>query len=153
MMRSAAPALLLIAPALLAAPVPKEVKAEVKPEGTWRLESLSAYGRPVETGVQQREHWTLAADGNVHVHTGPVPRPAGWRGHFELVFDPKAKTVDYHTTNGGNLNYPGVYELTADTLKICCNHKENKGVRPTTADAGPDVYIWTFQRVKPEGKK
>ena len=53
---------------------------------------------------------------------------------------------------GSNVSYPGMYELDADTLKVSCNLK-GTGVRPTTVDAGPDVYLWTFKRVKVEAKK
>ena len=66
--------------------------------------------------------------------------------------DPKAKTLDYKYTQGNNPIYPGTYELTGDTLKVCCNLKGN-GSRPTTAESGPDVYLWTLKRVKTEGKK
>jgi len=140
---------LAIPSALLAAPVPKEVKKEERTEGTWQLEALMAFGRPVGIGAGQ--HWTLDAEGNVTSHQGPVP-PANAAKHLRLGFEPKTKAVDYIYTNNAGINYPGMYELNADTLKVCCNLK-GTGVRPTAVDAGPDVYLWTFKRVVAGEKK
>jgi uncharacterized protein (TIGR03067 family) len=151
MKRLAALALLALPSLLLAAPVPKEVKKEEKTEGTWQMESLLAYGRPINFGAGNQQHWTIDAEGQVISHQGPVP-PENGRKAFQLVFEPKAKAVDYKYTNGNTTSYPGVYDLTGDTLKICC-HMKGQGVRPTTVDAGPDVYLWTFKRVKAEEKK
>ena len=150
MTRRTALAVLILGPALFAAPVPKEVKKEEKTEGTWQLETQLAYGRPINFGANSRQHWTLDAEGHVINHQGPVP-PENARKAFQLVFETKSKAVDYKYTNGNNTRYPGMYELSGDTLKVCCNLK-GTGVRPTTVDAGPDVYVWTFQRVKPEAK-
>ena len=147
----AALALFALPISLLAAPVPKEVVKEEKTEGTWQLESLLAYGRPINFGAGNRQHWTIDAEGHVINHQGPVP-PENARKAIQLVFEPKARAVDYKYTNGQNTSYPGMYELTGDTLKISCNLK-GTGVRPTTVDAGPDVYLWTFQRAKPGEKK
>lgn len=149
MMRIAALLLLAISSTLIAAPVPKEVKKEEKTEGTWQLESLSAFGRPAGLGGIQ--YWTLDAEGYVTTHQTPAP-PENAVKHLQLAFEPKTKAVDYKYTNGNNTGYPGMYELDGDTLKICCNLK-GTGVRPTTVDAGSDVYLWTFKRVKAEAKK
>lgn len=145
----AAIALLVIPSTLLAAPVPKEVKNEARTEGTWQLESLMAFGRP--EGIGGAQHWTLDAEGDVSAHQGPVP-PANGIKDFRLGFEPKTKAVDCIYASGPNAPYPGMYELTGDTLKVCCNLK-GTGVRPTSVDAGPDVYLWTFNRVKVEVKK
>ena len=141
-------ALLALPSALLAAPVPKEVKKEEKTEGTWQLESLNAFGRMA--GIAGGQHWTLDAEGKVTSHLGPVP-PANAQKNIQLVFDPKMKTCDYKYLNGNNISYPGMYELSGDTLKVACNLR-GTGTRPTGADPGPDSYIWTFKRVKEEKK-
>ncbi len=147
----AALALLALPSALLAAPVPKEVKKE-KTEGTWQMESLTAFGRPVNLGAGGL-HWTIDADGNMKSHNGPVVLEAA-RSFIRLAFDPESKTVEYKnvSANAKGSSSPGVYELAGDSLKICCNIK-GTAIRPTTVDGGPDVYLWTFKRVKPEAKK
>lgn len=150
MSRLLAIALVALSSSLLAAPVPREVKKEEKFEGTWQIESTVAFGRLVNVGAAN-QHWTLDAEGNMKSHNGPVV-PENARSYIQLVIDPKAKTLDYKYTQGNNPIYPGTYELTGDTLKVCCNLKGN-GSRPTTAESGPDVYLWTLKRVKTEGKK
>jgi len=150
MNRLSALALILIATTLVAAPVPKEVKNEQKFEGTWQLESVIAFGRPVNFGGGN-QHWTLDAEGNLKSHNGPVP-PENAKAYIQLVIDPKMKTLDYKYTQQGNPSYPGMYEMTGDTLKISCNLK-GTNVRPAGVEAGPDVYLWTLKRVRPEDKK
>lgn len=150
MSRMSALALLAFSSALAAAPVPREIKKEEKFEGTWQIESTVAFGRLVNVGAAN-QHWTLDAEGNMKSHNGPVA-PDNARSYIQLVIDSKAKTLDYKYTQQGNPTYPGVYELTGDTLKVCCNLK-GTGTRPTTAESGPDVYLWTLKRVKAEAKK
>ena len=149
MSRLATLALVALSSSLLAAPVPREVKKEEKFEGTWRVESTVAFGRLVNVGAAN-QHWTLDDVGNMKSHNGPVV-PENARSYIQLVIDPKAKTIDYKYTQGNNPVYPGTYDLTGDTLKVCCNFK-GTGNRPTTAESGPDVYLWTLKRVKEDKK-
>lgn len=135
----------------VAAPVPKEVKKDDKFEGTWKIESLNAFGRVVQFGGANNQHWTLDAEGNMKTHQGPVALEAA-KSFVQLAFDPKLKTVEYKYTNGNNINYPGVYELAGDSLKVCCNLR-GTGTRPANTDPATDSYIWTLKRVTPEEKK
>ena len=143
----AAVALLAFAPGLCAAPIPKEAKKEDKTEGTWQVASINAYGRQLVGANNQ--HWTLDAEGNMTSHIDPVA-PEGAQKSIQLVFDKKAKSVDYKYGNGSGV-YLGMYELSDDTLKLCCNIRG--GDRPTSVEAGANNYIWTLKRVKPEEKK
>lgn len=136
---------------LIAAPVPKEVKKEDRFEGTWQIESVNAFGRVVQFNGANNQHWTLDAEGNMKSHQGPAV-PDGAKSFIQLAFDPKLKTVEYKYTNGNNINYPGVYELVGDSLKVCCNLR-GTGTRPANTDPAMDSYIWTLKRVKPEDKK
>jgi len=152
MIRSLAVLGLAAAAALSAgAPVPKEVKKDDKFEGTWQIESINAFGRVAQFGGANNQHWTLDAEGNMKTHQGPVV-PDGAKSFIQLAFDPKLKTVEYKYTNGNNINYPGVYELAGDSLKVCCNLR-GTGTRPANTDPAMDRYIWTLKRVKPEEKK
>ncbi len=147
-------AVLVLAAPLMAAPVPKEVRNAGTTQGIWKLESLVAYGRPVDLGGNQHwnnQHWTIDAEGNMKTHNGPVA-PGATLSYVRLVIDPKTKTLDYTYTQGNHPPaHPGTYELTADTFKVSCNLK-GTGARPTTTEPGPDVYVWTLKRVKEEKK-
>lgn len=133
-----------------AAPIPKELKSEQTIEGTWLMESVSSFGRPVQVG-NNNQYWTIDAQGNMQSHIGPTV-PDGARNFVRLVADPKLKTLDYTHTQA-TMSHPGVYEIVGDTLKIACNLKNNGGPRPLSTEAGPDSYVWTLKRVKSEAKK
>ena len=130
---------------LFAAPVPKELKNEGKLEGTWKVEALSTSG---QEGGQKGTYWTIDAKGMLTLHGAAKPPEA----HSQITFkyDTGTKAIDY-TSIPGNRNYPGLYELKGDTLKLCFTLTDQ--TRPKQVEAGPDLNLWTFTRVKPEGKK
>ncbi len=125
-----------------AAPVPKEAKVPEKVQGTWKVESLIAFGQPVQLTDQ---HWTLDATGALNYHAGPTP-PDGAEKYAFLEFDIREKTVDFRY-NGSTFDYPGLVELRGDTLKICIAMKDDPA-RPKAIEAGPSVSFWTLKRVK-----
>jgi len=137
--------LLMFASSVSAAPVPKEVRNAEKFEGTWRVVGLN---NDMEYGNGEA-HWTIDADGNLHLHNG-VALDRASVSTIRIAFDPKVKSVDYTQTHDGR-NYPGIYQLTGDTLKMC--YRLTGDVRPTTVAAGPDLNLWILKRVRPEGKR
>ena len=130
---------------IVAAPVPKEVRNEGKLEGTWKVEALSTNGQ--EAG-QKGTFWTIDAEGMLTLHGAPKPPEANSQITFK--YDTRTKAIDY-TSIAGNRNYPGLYELKGDTLKLCFTLTDQ--TRPKAVEAGPDLNLWTFSRVKPEGKR
>ncbi len=152
MMRSASIALLISAPALLAAPVPEEVRKGAPYAGTWRLESLVAFGDRVEFSDAAPQYVTLDYHGGMIYHVGPVvPEKAEVYAH--LAFAAKTDAVDFRFTGDDDYFRPGKGTLKGDLLKLSFNFKET-GVRPATTDAGAEVFVWTLRRMKPtEAKK
>ena len=127
-----------------AAPVPKEIRNEAKLEGTWKVEALSTNGQPSTANG----YWTIDAEGMLTLHSDPKPPAA----HSQITFkyDMATKAIEY-TSIAGNRNYPGLYDLKGDTLKMCYTLTDQ--TRPKSVESGPDLNLWTFVRVKPEGKK
>ena len=134
-------ALVAQACALVAAPVPKELKHGAKLEGTWKVESLSTNGQPAG---QEGSFWTIEDAGMLTLHSEAKP-PAG---HSDITFkyDGCTKAIDY-TSIAGNRNYPGIFELRGDTLRFC--FQLNDQTRPKTVEAGKDLNLWTFKRIAP----
>ena len=123
------------------APVPKELKHDAKLEGTWKVESLLTHGQPAG---QEGSYWTIDDTGML-THHGE-PKPPAKHSEITFVYNPGTKFVDY-TIISGNRNYPGVFELHGDTLKIC--FQLNDQARPKVVEAGKDLNLWTFKRVSP----
>jgi uncharacterized protein (TIGR03067 family) len=128
--------------ATTAAPVPKELKKR-DVEGTWKVETLTLYGDAVSlAGV---DYWTIEDGGVLRQHqdlSTPLrySTPLVFR---KLSFDAKAKSVDYRY---GETTLLGRYELSGDSLKICCSER---GVeRPKSLEASKTTYVWTFKRVE-----
>ena len=139
--------LLLGADSLSAAPVPKELKADFKFEGLWRVESIVANGTPVVR--EPAEYWTVDAKSVVMMHEGSVP-PAGKTGHLQPTFDQAAGTLVYKLINGNIPECLGRYRVSGDTLTIAI---ALKGGRPSTVETGSGIYVWQLKRVEPEGAK
>jgi hypothetical protein len=151
MIRSAALALLMVAPSLPAAPVPEEVRKGDPYAGTWRLESLVAFGKPVEFTDAAPQYVTLNARGGMIYHAGPA-LPENAEAYALLAFSGKSDAVDFRFTGDDDYHRPGKCTLKNDVLKLCFNFKDT-GIRPATTDAGAEVFVWTLHRVKPEAKK
>ena len=143
MIRFALLTFLMASHALLGAPVPREIRNEAKLEGTWKVEALSTNGQP-STGSG---YWTIDAAGMLTLHNEPKPPAA----HSEITFkyDMASKAIEY-TSIAGDRNYPGLYELRVDMLKLCFTLTDQ--TRPKSVEPGQDLNLWTFVRVKSEGK-
>ena len=138
-------ALLMFASSVSAAPVPKEVRRAEVFEGTWKVVALN---NDEEYGNGQ-SHWTIDANGALQLHDGTTFSQEA-PSNIRIAFDPKTKSVDYTQTSDGR-NYPGIYQLSGDTLKMC--YRLTGDLRPTTVVAGPDLNLWILKRVRPEGKR
>ena len=136
---------LLVAQQAFAAPVPKELKKEFKIEGTWEMVAIDSYGRKVTVGSGL--HWTFDEKGNMRSHHGPIQDPDA-TSIIQFTFHPEDKTVEYRSTNGQRV-CPGVYEFDGDTLRICCNLRQDK--RPMAIEVNAATYVWSLMRAK-EGK-
>ena len=143
-MRRAVLVVLSFATLAYAAPVPKELKQGAKLEGTWKVESLSTDGQPAG---QEGSFWTIDDAGMLTHHS--EAKPPAKHSKITFKYDPGTKDVDY-TIISGSRNYPGVFELRGDTLKIC--FQLNDQTRPKTVEAGKDLNLWTFKRVTGEVK-
>ena len=132
---------------LLAAPVPKELKAETF-AGTWKVVTIAAYGD--EESCLSDQHWTIDEQANLRQHVGRK-LPAGLAPQVRLTIDPKSRSLEYKYT-GGDASFPGLYSFDGDTLKVCYK-LTGDAKRPSEVMAGRDVYLWTLKRVKTEDKK
>ena len=143
MIRLAAVALIVTAPALLAAPVPKELLRHDRLEGTWRVESLVTFGKPSSEALC----WVIDADGNLARNVDPAA-PLPPKCSVVLKFDRASKHLDFCQ---GGTTFAGLYRLRGDRLEICLSIQG--GERPAAVEAGPRLYLWTLERLKPEEKK
>ena len=112
-------------------------------EGRSRREAAEALGVP-ERGPFRADWRPRPGNCALVQHDAPgthrysVP-PVGRR----LSFNPKTKCVDYKF--GGTTLF-GRYELSGDTLKICCAIEGEE--RPKAIEASKFTFIWTFGRAK-----
>ena len=127
-----------------AAPVPKEAKKSEKFEGTWHVVGLNTHGQPSEQGGDS--YWTITADAFLIQHNGSTV-PKTENPSIRLTHDPGTKTVAFTMVNPPNRNYPGLYDITHDVLKINFN-LEGQDL-PKSIEPGQDRNLWTFKRVKP----
>jgi len=110
-------------------------------QGTWKLVSCTYNGEPQMADMQ----WIVAGDHyNIRLdrqtHADPYP--------FTLDASQKHIDVNHHETPAGTYGgkLKGIYEITADSLKVCY---ELTGQRyPKSFDAGPGSrqVLYQFQR-------
>ncbi len=131
----------------VAAPVPKD-KGKPKPDteaiqGTWLVEKFEGdEAPPPELGPIR-----------VTFQGGKLTISLGDRQSIEQAtykLDPAAKVKTIDIINGSEVA-PGIYELKADTLRLCVAEEPNL-VRPTEFKVGKQVWIMTLRRVT-DGKK
>ena len=142
MIRFAPLAILLSAPTLLAAPVPKELKANGSTVGTWMLVRPDAQN-PGQF-VPGNQYWII--DAECGVIFGATPTPAAAAKPSEIFkMDPATKEVDHFTPGNATRSYMGMYELKGDELTICLNLGGQ--IRPKTLQ-DPGLTTWHLRRVK-----
>jgi len=141
MMRFAALALLLIAPALLAAPVPKEVlRGRGNHLGKWQ----NVYVDPKNPAriTSRGQFWYFGQDGSFTFHdegaSGPVLPPTQ-----RMVFDPKFGHVQHSEIATDERIRLGIYKIEGDRLTMNLNPSPGTP-RPTGFEGG---NLWHLQRV------
>jgi uncharacterized protein (TIGR03067 family) len=140
--RPAALAALLLAPAVVAAPVPKAVKKQDDVDrivGRWKCES-AFNGKEEMVGSHKNDVWTFAPAGEKSEQLTPT----GTRYSLDYSFPAPGERQMNLACNGNP--YLGVYELDGDTLTIAFRDRN----RPATLDKAAGVYLFTFRR---EGAK
>ena len=143
-------ALLLSAPLLLAAPVPKEIRAKAAPlDGTWEIVEL----RSGLADVTNLNPWVWVIDGekltifnrekdgtlqlNDPRMTTTLVRPTGGG----------PEDVDYVRDDGKNpLLFKGLVAVDGNELVICFSDPNNP--RPAERKSGQTVSYYRFKRIK-----
>ena len=131
---------------LFAAPTLADEKADLKAmEGTWLPTSAELAGQKFPD--EQRKAIKLEiADGKYTVTVGDKVD----KGTFKLDTNAKPKAMDIIGTDGPNKNgnFPAIYELSGDTLKICYALEDKE--RPTKFETKPGKahFLVTYQRAK-----
>ena len=134
-------ALLLVAPAVLAAPVPKELRAGPGHIGKWQ----NVYVDPKNPAVitSRGQFWYFGEDGSFTFHdegaSGPVPAPTQ-----RMVFDPKSLHVQHSMIAPDEMIRLGVYKIEGDRLTMNLNPSPGK---PRPSGVGPGD-LWHLQRVE-----
>lgn len=143
MTRLAVFALLVSVTALLAAPVPKEIRKAGKLDGLWEIASIEVFGKP--GGIPPRQRWKIE-NGTITVeqivpNAAVRPRPA-----IAIKVDDAVtpKSLDYNT--GGATPRPAIYEVDGDSLKIMMNLRGAE--RPKGMKSDDSTVLYVFKRVK-----
>lgn len=140
-MRFAIGYILLSALPMIAAPVPKEVRAgdDQRIVGVWTLTKAKYGDADFESAIGTK--WTLGADGKA-----VRDRPNEGVGTATFLIDPKAavKTFDWITGEGNA--FVGVYELDGDRFNVVLISKGR--VRPTVCQPTEGGYFFEFKREK-----
>ena len=137
----AAFALLLVAPALVAAPVPKELRAGPGHIGKWQNVNVDPKNPAVITSRGQLLYF--GADGSFTFRdegaSGPAPAPTQ-----RVAFDPKSGHVQHSMIAANEMLRLGVYKIEGDRLTMNLNPSPGKP-RPSGFDGG---NLWHFQRIE-----
>ena len=143
MIRSAALVLLFVAPVLIAAPVPKELRAGPGHVGKWQNVYVDANNPAVITSRGQ--FWYFREDGGFTYQNegeaAPPPQPSE-----RMVFDPKTGHVQLSMMAADERTRFGVYRIDGDRLTMNLNTGTGpprpKGLEP---EAGSG--LWHLQRI------
>ena len=142
--RSAALALLLVGPALLAAPVPKEVRTKSTHVGKWQ----NVYVDPKNPSTIQScgQFWYLGEDGSFTYQDegalGPPPKPSE-----RIVFDPKTGHMQHSMISPNERIRLGVYNIDGDRLTLNLNNSPGTP-RPKGLEPESNSTVWHLQRVE-----
>lgn len=138
---------LMLAPPLVAAPVPKAVAKKTDAElleGRWECVTLDGGSGP-DGGKGSTDYWFTVRDGKLYTGVGES------KGYDAVTFklDPDQSPKRIDITSGGVV-LPCIYKLEDDTLTWC--HPQDKQPRPTEFKGGNGCYCFVFKRAKEEKK-
>lgn len=140
--------LLVAAAALVAAPVPKSLKAKASLNGRWELVEQNHLGKDEPNFPK----WMWVIDGEQLTFRRPdgggVYQPSETHLKASLVPATGGQTgaMDYLTESGGSTTvYRALIELDGDQLIVCFENRGN-AERPTQAKPGPRILHFRFKR-------
>ena len=137
-------ALLFVAPALAAAPVPKEIRTSPTHVGTWEEVTLDPNDRTKRTPTGHI--WIVDAKCGVAFHAAgeafPKPVPSE-----RFAFDPATGHVDHTAIGSTQRMLFGVYKFEGDlmTIQLCTG---NPSIRPKGFAPEPGCSTWHVRRVE-----
>jgi hypothetical protein len=144
MIRSASLALLLVASALPAAPVPKGVRAQATHVGKWQ--NVYVDTKDPATITSRGQFWYLGEDGSFTYQdasaVGPPPKVPE-----RMVFDPKSGQMQHSRIAPDEMIRLGKYKIDGDRLTINLNAAPGKQ-RPIGLEQEPNSNIWHLQRIE-----
>ncbi len=131
-----------VSTSLIAAPVPKEVRARPGHVGKWQNVNVDPKNPAVI--LSRGQYWYLGEDGSFTYQNQDegLPPPASER----LVFEPKNGHVQHSLIADDKIRL-GYYKI--DGHRITMNLNAVPGTpRPTGLEPGANSYIWHLQRVE-----
>ena len=137
-------AMLFVAPALAAAPVPKELRTAPTYVGTWELVTVDPQDSSKRTPAGQI--WIIDAACGVAFHTpgAGFPKPAPTE---RFAFDPTTGRVDHTAIGGMQRMLFGVFMIRGDLMTIQLN-TGSPSIRPKGFAPEPGCSTWHLRRVE-----
>jgi uncharacterized protein (TIGR03067 family) len=116
-------------------------------EGTWRVVSVEVDGNPLAEGEAKKLTVTNTADGKWTLESDGQTIAQG-----TSTIDPtkQPKTLDFTVTEGPNKDKTslGIYEITADTRRLCYAPPDKDRPAEFSAKAGTGFVLVQFKREK-----
>ena len=137
-------AVLLIVPSSAAAEDSKADDAKAI-QGTWQPISAELGGQALSEAILKTITLKLT-DGNYEVLVGDSPDKGTYT--LDATSDPKGMTVTGTEGPNRGKTYPAIYELKADTLRICYDLSGAKRPAEFKTAKGTMLYLVTYNRKK-----
>jgi uncharacterized protein (TIGR03067 family) len=137
----------MLAAAAFAADAPDDAKGI---QGTWIPVKAELGGEPVPDTVLKKISLKLD-DGNYLATVAGKPDKGAYT--IDPKSTPKSNTVKGTEGPNKDKTFPAIYELQADTLRICYDLSEAKRPTEFKTAAGTKQYLVTYQRKAAEDKK
>ncbi|MCU0704312.1 MAG: hypothetical protein MUF18_10090 [Fimbriiglobus sp.] len=138
-------ALLVFAFPLLAAPVPKALKAKpVSIDGDWRWETQEANGQVSPAPKGDYLLWRVAGDTMTLIRESGGPEGVYTCRFVSEERPDSPRTFEYKVDRNG-YHRRGVCELDGDTLRVAFG--DNSNIPPAEVKSGPKTSLYVFKRV------
>lgn len=143
----------LFAPALPAAPVPKELrKPSPKLDGKWKVVGYESNGRPITTSSILNQTWAFDGD-QLAITRTPLGKAAVTPAATKITVRADARTKDFDYVMPTGTTRLGRYEVAGDTLTVSLTINTSTGERPHDLSGGTGTLKYTFKRVDPNDDK